>query len=175
MKYVALLRGINAGGNRRVPMAELRQIFTDMGFTDVTTYINSGNVVFSAQSKPSAEVIRKKLEATFQFEIPLLVLSAEHIRRIAEAIPKEWQNDTVQKSDVIYLFPDVDSPDVMDKFGYRPEFETIHYVPGALITNVTRKNQPKSSLVKLIGTPLYGYMTVRNVNTARKLAELVAD
>ena len=174
MKYVALLRGINAGGNRRVPMAELRQIFADMGFTDVTTYINSGNVVFSARSEPSAGVIREKLETVFGFEIPLLVLSAEHIRRIAEAIPKEWQNDTVQKSDVIYLFPDVDSPDVMDKFGYRPEFETIHYVPGALITNVTRKNQPKSSLVKLIGTPLYGYMTVRNVNTARKLATLVS-
>ncbi|MFZ1458949.1 MAG: DUF1697 domain-containing protein [Candidatus Saccharimonadales bacterium] len=173
MKYVALLRGINAGGNRRVPMAELREIFTDMGFTDVTTYINSGNVVFSAQSKPSAEVIRKKLEATFQFEIPLLVLSAEHIRRIAEAIPKEWQNDTVQKSDVIYLFPDIDSPDIINSIGYRPEFETIHYVSGALISNGTRENRPKSSLVKLIGTPLYRRMTIRNVTTARKLAELV--
>jgi uncharacterized protein (DUF1697 family) len=174
MKYVALLRGINAGGNRKVPMADLRQTFTDMGFTDVSTYINSGNVVFSAQAEPSAEIIRKKLEATFQFEIPLLVLSAEHIRRIAEAIPKDWQNDTVQKSDVIYLFSDIDSPDVMDKIGYKPDLEMVHYVPGALITNVTRKNQPKSSLVKLIGTPLYQYMTVRNVNTARKLATLVS-
>ncbi|MFZ1802011.1 MAG: hypothetical protein WAU03_03820 [Candidatus Saccharimonas aalborgensis] len=73
----------------------------------------------------------------------------------------------------MYLFPDIDSPDVMNRIGYRPEFETIHYVPGALITNVSRQNQSKSSLLKLVGTPLYLRMTIRNVNTVRRLAELV--
>ena len=62
MKYVALLRGVNAGGNRKVPMAELRETFADMDFSDVSTYINSGNVIFSSQSKPSTEAIREKLE-----------------------------------------------------------------------------------------------------------------
>lgn len=47
------------------------------------------------------------------------------------------------------------------------------YVKGAVIATVTRKNQTRYSLLKVIGTGLYGYMTVRNVNTARKLAELV--
>ena len=81
--------------------------------------------------------------------------------------------DVIKQSDVLFLFPDIDSPDIVGGIGYRPEFETIHYVSGALISNGTRENRPKSSLVKLIGTPLYRRMTIRNVTTARKLAELV--
>ena len=52
MKYVALLRGVNAGGNRKVPMAELRETFADMDFSDISTYINSGNVIFSSAVLP---------------------------------------------------------------------------------------------------------------------------
>lgn len=173
MKYVALLRGINVGGNRKVSMADLRAVFESMGFTDVVTYINSGNVVFSAQTAPGASAIEARLEKAFGFDMHTLVLSAAEIISVAQAIPGEWANDTEQKSDVLYLFPDIDSPDIINHIGYRPEFETIHYVPGALISNVNRKNQPKSCLVKLIGTPLYRRMTIRNVTTARKLAQLV--
>ena len=175
MKYVALLRGVNAGGNRRVPMAELREAFADMGFTDVSTYINSGNIIFSSQAEPSAEAIREKLEAAFQFEIPLLILSADHICRIAEAIPQGWQNDTTQKSDVAYLFPAVDDASITMKLGCNPDIETAVYTEGALLFNIDRKYQSRSSLLRVIGAPLYQYMTVRNVNTARKLARLVSD
>lgn len=172
--YVALLRGINVGGSRRVPMATLRELFSDMGFSDIVTYINSGNIIFSSPKKPDAASIQMALEKHFGFDLDVLVLSAEQVTAIAEAIPAQWQNNKEQKSDVIYLFSDVDSPDIIENIRYRPEFETIHYVPGALITNVTRENQPKSSLVKLIGTPLYRRMTIRNVITARKLAELAS-
>jgi uncharacterized protein (DUF1697 family) len=173
MKHVALLRGINVGGNRRVPMADLRAVFADMGFTDVSSYINSGNVIFSADTEPNSAEIERVLNSRFGFAIETLVLSAAKVIAVAEAIPSEWLNDSEQKSDVLFLFPDVDSSDVLDNIGYRPEFETIYYVPGALITNVLRQNQPKSSLVKLIGTPLYRRMTIRNITTARKLAALV--
>ena len=173
MKYVALLRGINVGGNRKVPMAELRKVFENLGFTEVSTYINSGNVIFSADSAPSTIEIEKTLNDCFGFTIDTLVLDATGVTAIARAIPGEWLNDTEQRSDVLFLFPDIDSPDIIHNIGYRPEFETIHYVPGALISNVPRENRPKSSLVKLIGTPLYRRMTIRNVTTARKLAELV--
>ena len=173
MKHVALLRGINVGGNRRVPMADLRAVFADMGFTDVSSYINSGNVIFSADTEPNSAEIERVLNSRFGFAIETLVLSAAKVIAVAEAIPSEWLNDSEQKSDVLFLFPDVDSSDVLDNIGYRPEFETIHYVPGALITNVSRQNQSKSSLLKLVGTPLYLRMTIRNVNTVRRLAELV--
>ncbi|QQS21871.1 DUF1697 domain-containing protein [Candidatus Saccharibacteria bacterium] len=173
MKYVVLLRGINVGGNRKVPMADLRAVFEGMGFADVVTYINSGNVVFSAQTAPVASAIKARLEKAFGFDIDTLVLSQAEVVSVAKAIPDEWLNDAEQKSDVLYLFADIDSSDIMSSIGFRPEFETIHYVPGALITNVSRKYQSKSSLLKLVGTPLYRRMTIRNVTTARKLAELV--
>lgn len=174
MKYVALLRGVNAGGHRRVPMGELRELFSELGFTDISTYINSGNVVFSSTTKPNQSEVEKAIENKFGFPVDTLILTGEQIMTIAKTIPNEWQNDyTDHKSDVCYLFADVDSPNVINTIAPNPDIETIMYVPGAVLSNLSRQNQPKGSLKRLIGTPLYKRMTVRNTTTARKLAELV--
>lgn len=174
MKYVCLLRGINVGGKSRVEMARLRQVFEDIGFTDVSTYINSGNVLFFSATKPDVGQIRQNIAATFGFDIPTLVIDAERFARITMAIPEDWENNyTEQKSDVAFLFPEVDSPNIMEKIGRKPDVETIIYVPGALLSSISRKNQPKSSLLKLVGMPLYDQITVRNVTTVRKLAIIV--
>ena len=174
MKYVALLRGINAGGNRRVPMTELRELFTQMGFQNVVTYINSGNVVFDSSDVPSKEQIMQTLTKTFGFDIDTLVLNSEQIEAIADDIPDAWQNNRdEQKSDVLYLFDNVNSPKILEDIGYRPDIETLIYTNHAILSNVSRQNQSRSSLQKIIGTPLYRRVTVRNVNTTRKLAELV--
>ena len=172
MKYVALLRGINVGGNRKVPMAELKLVFEQCGFSDVRTYINSGNVIFESLKKLNVSAIQNTLLSAFGFEIPLLILDADHICRIAEAIPEGWQNDTTQKSDVAYLFPAVDDATITMKLGCNADIETAVYVEGALLYSVGRKNQHRSSLLRVVGTPLYQQMTIRNLNTARKLAEL---
>ncbi len=174
MKYVALLRGINVGGRRRVSMSELRELFVELGYVDVVTYINSGNVIFNASSTPHDTIVEKALAEKFGCSIDVLILSGSDIIAIADAMPTEWQNDySDHKSDVCYLFPDIDDASIIDRVGYRPEIETLLYVNHALLSNLPRKNQPKSSLKRLIGTPLYRKMTVRNATTARKLAELV--
>ena len=180
-RYAVLLRGVNAGGNRRVPKAEFAAVLEDLGFRDVLVYINSGNAVFTSDDEPDVTEIQATLERRFGFDVPALVLSAAKVRAIASAIPRDWTNDTPkpdksgQKSDVLFLFDDINSPDILSKIGYNPDVETMKYVDGAVITNVTRANQSRSSLQKLVGTKLYSQMTVRNVNTARKLAELVAQ
>lgn len=179
MRYVVLLRGVNVGGNHRVPKAELKTVLEELGFRDVTVYINSGNAVFSSDDEPDASVVQQALEAHFGFPIPTLVLSGKKIQKIASMIPDDWTNDAPkpdkfgQKSDVLYLFEHVDAPDILDKMGYRPEVETMIYVEGAVLANITRRNQSKYSLLKVIGTPLYREMTIRNITTAKKLAELV--
>ena len=173
MRYVALLRGINVGGNRKVPMAELKRVFEQCGFSEVKTYINSGNVIFESLKKPNVSAIQNTLLSTFGFEIPLLILDGDRICRIAEAIPEGWQNDTTQKSDVAYLFPAVDDATIAMKLGCNADIETAVYTKGALLFSIDRKYQARSSLLKIIGAPLYQQMTIRNVNTARKLAELV--
>lgn len=179
MKYVALLRGINVGGNHRVPNAEFKAVLESLGFRDVIIYINSGNAVFTSDHAPRSVDVQAVLENHFGFSIPTLVLPGEKVQAIADAIPAEWTNDTPrpdksgQKSDVLYLFDEVNAPDILEKLGHKPEIETMLYVDGAVIANVTRLNQARGSLQKLIGTKLYAQVTIRNVNTARKLAELV--
>lgn len=181
MKYVALLRGVNVGGNHRVPRAEFQAVLERLGFRDVVTYINSGNAVFTSDHEPLASEVQAALEKHFGFDIPTLILPGEKMRAIAAAIPQEWTNDAPrpdksgQKSDVLYLFDDINAPDIIEKLGYRPEVETMIYVDGAVLANITRENQAKYSLLRIIGTPLYRQMTIRNITTAKKLAELAKD
>lgn len=179
MRYVALLRGANAGGKRRVPKADFQSVLEGLGFRDVTVYINSGNAVFESEGAVDSTNVQVALEDYFGFAIPTLILAEDKVREIAEAIPDGWTNDALrpdrsgQKSDVIYLFDEVNGPEILNKFGYNPEIEKMIYVDGAVIASVTRKNQTKGSLHKLVGTKLYSQVTVRNVNTARKLAALL--
>lgn len=181
MKYVALLRGINVGGNHRVPKAELQAVLESLGFQDVIIYINSGNAVFTSNSEPIASEIQTALEKHFVFNIPTLILPGKKVQEIAAAIPRSWTNDppkadkSGQKSDVLYLFDEVNNPKVLEMIGHRPEIETMVYVDGAILANISRANQTKYSLLKIVGTPLYRQMTIRNIATAKKLAELVAD
>lgn len=171
MKYVALLRGINVGGNHKVEMKKLKALFESLGFVDVSTYINSGNVMFEGSGK--TQDIRKKIESSlkkeFGFEIPTLVKTARGMQNIAKAIPAQWQNDPTQRTDVAYLFPEIDSKETIDALPLHKDFVDARYVNGAIFWNIDRKNYTKSRLNKLIGHKLYKYMTVRNVNTARYL------
>lgn len=180
MKYVVLLRGVNVGGNHRVPKADFQAVLESLGFQDVLIYLNSGNAVFTSQNELKPEQIRVALEEYFGFTIPTLLLSSEKVKTIAANIPPEWTNDAPkpdksgQKSDVLYLFNEINTPNILAQLGYKPEIETMLYVDGAILANITRENQAKGSLQKLVGSKLYGNVTVRNINTAKKLAELVS-
>lgn len=169
MDYVALLRGINVGGNRKVEMPRLKKLFETMGYTKVSTYINTGNVLFSG--KADEKKIVEEMKREFGFEIPTLIKTVSEMQKIAQAIPQNWTNDSEQKSDVAYLFKEKDSKEIIDELPIKKEFVTLKYVKGALLINVKRDDLNKSQLNKLVGSKLYSFMTLRNVNTARKLAE----
>lgn len=181
MKYVVLLRGVNVGGNHRVPKLEFQKVLESLGFSNVTIYINSGNAVFDAAAPSDAATIRAALERHFGFEIPTLLLSAEKMRAIAAAIPDDWTNDVPtpdkagQKSDVLYLFDEINQKQTIEAIGYKPDIETMLYVDGAILTNITRAHQSRGSLQKLIATPFYKNMTIRNITTAKKLAALCEE
>lgn len=88
--FVALFSGINVGGNRIVKMAELRSFFEDLGFTDVATYVQSGNVVFGAK-KGDAASLTKQLEAAFEkkwgFNSRIMVRDAGWFERLVKDNP----------------------------------------------------------------------------------------
>lgn len=74
-RHIALLRGINVGGNKKVPMAALREIAAELGWKSVATYIQSGNVVFTAKGKADALAakLERAIEAKFGFAVPVVV------------------------------------------------------------------------------------------------------
>ncbi|XDD54088.1 DUF1697 domain-containing protein [Leptospira sp. WS4.C2] len=171
MKYIALFRGINVGGNRKVEMKKLKTIFESLGFTEVSTYINSGNVIFESNHDPKTVLlaITTGLEKNFDFEIPTLVKTEKEMKKIADAIPIDWQNDPTQRTDIAYLFPDVDSKKTIEELPFKKDFVDVRYVKGAIFWNIKKENVNKSQLAKLISHKLYKSMTIRNVNTARFL------
>jgi len=88
--HVALLRGINVGGKNKLPMKELVEIFTDADARDVLTYIQSGNIVFRASAALARRlpaVVAKAISNRFGFEVPVVVRTAEELRRVARANP----------------------------------------------------------------------------------------
>lgn len=174
MKYIVLLRGINVGGNRKVEMKKLKILFEKLDYQNVSTYINSGNVIFEStrNKKLLTQEITKNLKEEFGFEIPTLLKTDKEMQKIAQAIPDKWQNNTQEKTDVAYLFEDVDSKKIFGELPMNRDYINIIYVKGAVIWNVNRKNYNKSRLNKVIGHKVYQSMTVRNVNTARFLGNL---
>lgn len=175
MIYVALLRGINVGGNNKASMAELKEIFEKLGHSNVLTYINSGNIIFSSSStdtKKLAETIEKELESHFGFFIPTIVKSKPQIEAIHKALPTSWANDPDGKCDILFLWDEINSAKIIDNLPIRPGYDDdVHYVDGAVIWHIERKNITKTWLPKIVGTDLYKKMTIRSSSTLRKLHE----
>lgn len=178
MRYVALLRGINVGGNSIVDMKGLKQVFEDAGMADVRTYINSGNVMFTSGSKDRAALVRqleKAVDERYPVDAKIVLRTAQEMADLVDGVPATWMNDATMKCDVVFLSPEVDKPDVIERLDPRPEVEDVLYLPGAVVWRVDRANATRSRLLRIVGTPFYKQVTVRNVNTVRKLAELTRE
>jgi uncharacterized protein (DUF1697 family) len=178
MVYVALLRGINVGGSGKINMKELQAVFETAGMTSVRTYINSGNVVFATDARDHAQIARlleDAIEARFGFAVKVLVRSSDAIRSVVEALPAEWNNDQTTKCDVFFLWDEADRPAILEQLDFDPDIEDVRYTPGAVIRCVDRKNASRSRMTRIVGTPLYQQMTIRNCNTARRLLELMRE
>lgn len=176
MIYIALLRGINVGGNNKIDMKQLKASFERVGMRDVVTYINTGNIIFDSDIPSNSElaaVLEAAILADFGLQIRVVVRSFEEFSRIAEALPHDWSNGPAMKSDVLFLWEEVDHESSLEQLVIKPEFDRVIYVPGAILWSVDREHVTKSGMQKLIGTKLYYKVTVRNINTTRKIYELM--
>ena len=175
MIYVALLRGINVGGNNKVDMKKLKYTFESLGYTNVATYINSGNIIFEDSSKGLETIVREiedAIKRDFQLDIRVLVKSFEDINLICEQLPDTWIKNEVVRTDVMFLWEDYDYPEILQQLKINP-VDNVMYTPGAVLWNLEYKNYTKSGISKLVGTKIFRNMTVRNVNTVRKLHQLM--
>ncbi|HKT43587.1 MAG TPA: DUF1697 domain-containing protein [Gaiellaceae bacterium] len=176
MKYVALLRGINVGGNAIIKMAELKTCVAELGHANVRTYIASGNVLFESPERSGAKLesaFEHAIERAFGHSVRAVVRSRTEIERIAAHIPAHWIGDDDRRVSVAYLMREGDARTIAKGLKPKAGIDELVVAPGALIWAIRRDALTRTGL-KLIGTPVYKLMTIRNVNTALKLAELVA-
>jgi uncharacterized protein (DUF1697 family) len=178
MTYVALLRGINVGGNRKIEMPRLKSMFERLAFDGVRTYINSGNVIFRSRSRDRKALTRKierAIEEQFGSPVAVVLRTVQEMERLVARIPGDWVNDPQMRCDVLFLWPEFDRRSIVKEFPVNPEVEDVRYVPGAVVWRIDSKNVSRSRRTKIFGTDLYRGLTIRNVNTVRKLAQLMED
>lgn len=90
MKLISLLRGINVSGHKKIKMADLKALYEYLGFTNVITYIQSGNVIFETENTNTDELvglIEKAIEQSYQFQVPVIVRTVENLSTIIEDCP----------------------------------------------------------------------------------------
>jgi len=176
--YVVLVRGINVGGKNKLRMTDLKRCLEGIGFSSVTTYIASGNVILKSE-KSAAEVkstIEDALPKVFKLDselIKVLVLTHNQLKAIIDEKPKEFgEEPSKYHSDVIFLM-DLPAADAMAVFDPREGVDQIWPGNGVIYSQRLSALRTKSRLSKIMGTPAYKSMTIRTWNTATKLLELL--
>jgi uncharacterized protein (DUF1697 family) len=178
MVYVAFLRGVNVGGKGIVSMAAIKEALIALGLSDVRTYINSGNVIFSTRAsdaRPLTARIEKALEQHTGMAIKVLVIDHRTLKKMVDAIPRNWVDDKTMRTYVLLLWKELDDRGILERLPIKPGVDELKYTPGAVVWRVDRENVGKSHMNRIVGTPMYKNITIRSANTMRKLDELTAD
>jgi uncharacterized protein (DUF1697 family) len=169
-RFVALLRGINVGGNKKVPMATLKKTAEKLGFTDVKTLLASGNLIFttSTSEKTLRALLEKTLAATFKFPIPVIIRSATDIETLIAADP--FKGITVDENTRLYVTflgtPPAKHPAIPAINGFR-----VVRAKGSDVCSVLQLNPAHRTPEAMNGLEqAYGKdVTTRNWNTVLKL------
>lgn len=172
-RYVALLRGINVGGNNLIKMLDLRSSFANMGFTDVATYIQSGNVVFSSKQSNKAKLtktIEKALSDAFSYESRVVVVSGSEMQRVIAQAPKGFGTDAVlYRYDVLFVREPLTTSEAIVEVTAAPGVDTAHAGDHAIYFRRLVAKADQSTLAKLVQRASYKHITIRNWNTTMKL------
>jgi uncharacterized protein (DUF1697 family) len=172
MTYVALLRGINVGGNNIIKMAALSKTFESLGLTDVKTFIQSGNVVF-ATTEPKAALTKKiesALDAAFGYASKVVVLSAKELAAVVTEAPRGFGEDPARyRYDVLFVKPPLTARAALAEVDTAPGVDDVHAGKHALYFRRLIAKATKSRLPKLVQKPIYKSLTLRNWNTTTKL------
>lgn len=178
--YLVLIRGINVGGKNIVPMTELRSFLQELDFSNVTTYIASGNVIL--QSDLSANEVQTRIERTLPERcrldsklVRVLVLTHDQLLAVVDGKPKGFGDQPgTYHSDVIFLMG-INPAEAMPVFDPREGVDEIW--PGKLVIYSQRLSslRTKSRLSKIVGTQAYQSMTIRTWNTTTKLLAIMEN
>jgi len=175
--FVALLRGVNVGGKNMISMSSLKSSFEQLGFKDVGTYINSGNILFKSKETDLRKLetkIERMLAKEYRLESKVVVKSFEEIEKLVGDLPKSWNGDKAYRFNVMFLRHTVDSKDILKGVEPNQEIEeVVVYCPGALLWSSRLCDLKETAMAKLSNKKPFQEVTVRNLNTTQKLYQLM--
>lgn len=176
MKYVLLLRGINVGGRNKVSMADLKDAITGLGYENVITYINSGNIIFN--STENIGVVNDKISQilnSYPFKINKVILTKQEYIEELKNLPSWWNNDFYRK-DVLFYSEDIDFSSIKERINNMPlNEENVYFGKRAIFWGkFNEKNYLKTAYHKyLIKESFYKAVTIRNGRTFMKIIDLL--
>lgn len=174
-RVIALLRGINVGGHKKVPMAQLREVLGGLGYEDVKTYVNSGNAVFTAPAAPAGRFegdIEAALREALGFEVPVVVRTRDELAAIAADNPLAGVADNPAKHLVLFTREPIDPAALadLDPADYAPE---EFHLRGRELHLWSPEGINQSEIVKTMTAKRLGVTaTGRNWRTVEKLLAL---
>ena len=177
-RYIALLRGVNISGKNKVPMAELKLGFESLGLSDVRTWLNSGNVVFSGEEADATALtdrIECMIRREFGLDIPVFVLPQEELADILRHAPDWWGTEDPEIYDnLIFILPPASFQDVYREIGAPKEgLEQIQEYQSVVFWSFDRKQYQKTNWwPKTASAEIAPKLTIRTANTVRKIARL---
>jgi uncharacterized protein (DUF1697 family) len=174
--HVALLRGINVGGKNPIRMSALAACFEENGFENVSTYIQSGNVLFDAVGRAPelADRIEAMLARAFDYVPTVVVRSRRDMRAIVERAPDGFGSAPgTYRYDVIFLKEPLRPADAIRHVPARPGVDDVRAGPRVLYFSRLAAKATQSRMSKIVSSPIYPSVTIRNWNTTAKLLALM--
>ena len=167
-EYIACLRGINISGKNKIDMKDLKKEFEGLGFSNVKTYLNSGNVAYSA-SNDNEKAIKEMILESFGLDTGVYTVSKNHLKELLNKAPSWWSEENTYNN-LIFILNKEDPRLICDMIGEPSKWEKIEILDEVIFHSFDKKNYQKcnywkKSAAKGIGEKL----TIRTANTLKKI------
>lgn len=178
MKYIALLRGINISGKNKISMPELKKLLEENNYQNVSTYLNSGNIIFECNIDNKETImdnIHTIIKTKFLLDIPVYITTDKELETILNNSPKWWGSSNKEIYDnLIFIIPPTKYEEVYNTIGSPKEgLEQIEEYNNCIFWSFDLNNYRKSNwLVKTASTDIKDKITIRTANTMRKILEI---
>lgn len=178
MKYIVLLRGVNISGKNKVSMPKLKQLLEENNYQNVSTYLNSGNIIIESNINNKEliiENISKIIEFNFNIKIPIYIMTVPELEDILNNSPSWWGTTNKEIYDnLIFIIPPTTYEEVYNTIGSPKEnIEQIEEYHSTIFWSFVLKDYHKSTWwIKTANTSITNKITIRTANTMKKLLQL---
>jgi len=176
MKYVALIRAINVGGRNLMRMSDVRACLEAREFQRVSTYIQSGNILFESDvsnvSKLTA-AIEKAFSETFNHAAGVFIRSHRQMQKIVAEAPTEWKKGATLRRNVAFVRTPLTAARAVAAIELKPGVDSVKAGDNVVYMSTLMTRLKQSVFPKIVGKPIYRDMTIRNYSTCQKILALM--